>query len=259
VAFLCGLGTGATNALFIADVGQGDREEINIEPPNQGGRNYGWRVYEGTLENTRVAALGPAYLPLQSPSFEYTHAVGQAVTGGFVYRGSALGVAYRGRYFYADCVQGKIFSLPGCSTAAPAKPSSAPTPTTRWKWAGPSSASAPSRATRRRAVARGLRLFGDRHGPDFVIEAAAAAPAPPSGWRRPWPAAPSRCRGRRALSSAATSRPRSGFVTGQANLATRTTTAASPCRPCPRNPVTFVRDAGGRLVGTSAPTGEPPR
>ena len=106
------LGTGATNALFIADVGQGDREEINIEPAGQGGRNYGWRVYEGTLENTRVPALGPAYLPLQSPSFEYTHAVGQAITGGFVYRGSALGVAYRGRYFYADCVQGKIFSLP---------------------------------------------------------------------------------------------------------------------------------------------------
>ena len=105
-------GSGATNALVIADVGQGDREEINIEPAGQGGRNYGWRVYEGTLENNRVPALGPAYLPLQGPSFEYTHAVGQAITGGFVYRGAALGVAYRGRYFYADCVQGKIFSLP---------------------------------------------------------------------------------------------------------------------------------------------------
>lgn len=104
-------GAEATNALIIGDVGQGDREEIDIEPAGQGGRNYGWRVYEGTLENTRVAPLGPAYLPLQSPSFEYTHSVGQAITGGFVYRGSALGVGYRGRYFYADCVQGKIFSL----------------------------------------------------------------------------------------------------------------------------------------------------
>ena len=105
------VGAGATNALVIADVGQGDREEIDIEPAGQGGRNYGWRVYEGTLENNRVTPLGPAFLPLQNPTFEYTHAVGQAITGGYVYRGSALGVAYRGRYFYADCVQGKIFSL----------------------------------------------------------------------------------------------------------------------------------------------------
>lgn len=105
------VGPGATNALMLADVGQGDREEIDIEPAGQGGRNYGWRVYEGTLENTRVPALGPAYLPLRNPTFEYTHAVGQAITGGYVYRGSALGAAYRGRYFYADCVQGKIFSL----------------------------------------------------------------------------------------------------------------------------------------------------
>lgn len=48
---------------------------------------------------------------MQDPVAEYTHAVGQAITGGYVYRGSALGASYRGRYFYADCVQGKIFSL----------------------------------------------------------------------------------------------------------------------------------------------------
>lgn len=105
------LGPGATNALIVADVGQGEREEINIELPDQGGRNYGWRIYEGTLENDRVAQLGPAFLPLQAPNFEYSHMVGQAVTGGFVYRGTALGAAYRGRYFYADCPTGKIFSL----------------------------------------------------------------------------------------------------------------------------------------------------
>lgn len=105
------VGSGATNGLIIADVGQGDREEIDFEPAGLGGRNYGWRVYEGTLENNRVPALGPAYLPLKDPTFEYTHAVGQAITGGFVYRGTRLGPQYQGRYFYADCVQGKIFSL----------------------------------------------------------------------------------------------------------------------------------------------------
>lgn len=106
------VGPGATNALIIGDVGQGDREEIDIEPAGQGGRNYGWRQFEGTANNDNVTALGLSYGSHQRPNFEYTHAVGQAITGGFVYRGSALGVAYRGRYFYADCVQGKIFSLP---------------------------------------------------------------------------------------------------------------------------------------------------
>ena len=105
------VGPGNTGALIMADVGQGEREEIDYEPMGQGGRNYGWRVFEGTLENTNVSPLGPAFLPLQAPAFEYTHAVGQAITGGYVYRGSALGAAYQGRYFYADCVQGKVFSL----------------------------------------------------------------------------------------------------------------------------------------------------
>ncbi|HUU35131.1 MAG TPA: PQQ-dependent sugar dehydrogenase, partial [Vicinamibacterales bacterium] len=104
-------GPGNTGALIVADVGQGEREEINYEPAGVSGRNYGWRVYEGTLENTNVAPLPPAYLPLQAPVSEYTHAVGQAITGGYVYRGTALGAAYQGRYFYADCVQGKVFSL----------------------------------------------------------------------------------------------------------------------------------------------------
>ncbi|MEP7118734.1 MAG: PQQ-dependent sugar dehydrogenase [Acidobacteriota bacterium] len=102
------LGAGNTGALVIGDVGQGAREEIDFEPVNQGGRNYGWRVYEGTRENFSEA---PAYFPLTNPVFEYTHAVGQAITGGYVYRGAALGARYQGRYFYADCVQGRIWSL----------------------------------------------------------------------------------------------------------------------------------------------------
>jgi hypothetical protein len=48
---------------------------------------------------------------VQAPVFAYTHALGQAVTGGYVYRGGALGAAYQGRYFYADCVTGRVWSL----------------------------------------------------------------------------------------------------------------------------------------------------
>jgi glucose/arabinose dehydrogenase len=104
------LGPGATGALIIGDVGQNSREEIDYEPANQSGRNYGWRVREGTRENIQEA---PAYFPLTSPIFEYPHVSqnGEAVTGGYVYRGAALGVAYQGRYIYADCVTGRIFSM----------------------------------------------------------------------------------------------------------------------------------------------------
>jgi glucose/arabinose dehydrogenase len=104
-------GPGATNSLIIADVGQGDREEIDYEPPGQGGRNYGWRVYEGDIENPNILPEAPAYLPVQTPVFAYSHALGQAITGGYVYRGTALGAAYQGRYFYADCVSGRVWSL----------------------------------------------------------------------------------------------------------------------------------------------------
>jgi glucose/arabinose dehydrogenase len=105
------LGPGATNALVIGDVGQGQREEINYEPAGRGGSNYGWRVFEGSIENPNLPGQAPAYLPLWAPTFDYTHAVGQAVTGGYVYRGANLGAFYQGRYFYADCVAGKIWSL----------------------------------------------------------------------------------------------------------------------------------------------------
>jgi glucose/arabinose dehydrogenase len=99
---------GGTGALVIADVGQGRWEEIDYEPPNTGGRNYGWRNREGAHGN--LSSPEPAFLPLIDPLYEYGHAIGQSVTGGYVYRGRALGPAYRGRYFFAD-LSGRVWSL----------------------------------------------------------------------------------------------------------------------------------------------------
>jgi hypothetical protein len=48
---------------------------------------------------------------LTDPIWEYSHSVGQSITGGFVYRGSTLPATYRGRYFFADYVQGKVWSM----------------------------------------------------------------------------------------------------------------------------------------------------
>jgi glucose/arabinose dehydrogenase len=100
---------GGTGALVIADVGQGSYEEIDYEPANRGGRNYGWRVREGA--HSHITSPPAAYQPLTDPIYEYGHGVGQSITGGFVYRGNALGSAYQGRYFFADYVQGRVWSL----------------------------------------------------------------------------------------------------------------------------------------------------
>ena len=100
---------GGTGALVIGDVGQNAFEEIDYEPANRGGRNYGWRNREGAHDN--VTSRPPAFLPLVDPIHEYGRALGQSVTGGYVYRGRALGSAYAGRYFFADYVQGRVWSL----------------------------------------------------------------------------------------------------------------------------------------------------
>jgi len=100
---------GGTGALVIGDVGQNHWEEIDYEPANRGGRNYGWRIREGLHDN--VTTRPAAYLPLVDPIHEYDHATGQSITGGYVYRGAALPASFKGRYFFADFVQGRVWSL----------------------------------------------------------------------------------------------------------------------------------------------------
>lgn len=100
---------GGTGALLLADVGQGSWEEVDYEPPGAGGRNYGWRNREGAHDN--VVSLPPAYLPLTEPIHEYDHGTGRSITGGQVYRGIHLGPAHQGRYFFADFITGRVWSL----------------------------------------------------------------------------------------------------------------------------------------------------
>lgn len=100
---------GGTGAMVIADVGQGAWEEIDYEPALAGGRNYGWRNREGAHDNvTSEAAFTDA---LTDPVYEYPHVEGRSITGGYVYRGAALQGSLRGRYFFADFVFGRVWSL----------------------------------------------------------------------------------------------------------------------------------------------------
>ncbi|MCU1381883.1 MAG: hypothetical protein JWL71_580 [Acidobacteria bacterium] len=100
---------GGSGALVLGDVGQNRWEEVDYEPAGRGGRNYGWRNREGVHDE--VTTRPPAYLPLVDPIHEYDHTQGQSITGGFVYRGAALPATYRGRYFFADFVQGRVWSI----------------------------------------------------------------------------------------------------------------------------------------------------
>jgi glucose/arabinose dehydrogenase len=96
--------------LWIGDVGQGDWEEIDFRTKAQVGRlwNYGWNVYEGRARFSNEPLTARA--PLVFPVAVYSHSVGCSVTGGYVYRGSAV-PAMRGRYVYGDYCSGRIWSL----------------------------------------------------------------------------------------------------------------------------------------------------
>ena len=99
-----------TGDLYIGDVGQGSWEEVDFTPRVRLGStlNYGWDLFEGRarFEST---PRGPGRLV--SPIAVYRNGVdGCSVTGGFVYRGTAVASA-RGRYFYGDFCSGRIWSL----------------------------------------------------------------------------------------------------------------------------------------------------
>ena len=95
--------------LYIADVGQSAREEINVQPAaSAGGENYGWDIMEGSICFSPSPGCNQTGLTL--PVLDYNHTQGCSVTGGYVYRGAAI-PAIQGRYFYADFCGGWIRSF----------------------------------------------------------------------------------------------------------------------------------------------------
>ena len=94
--------------LYIADVGQDAWEEIDVVPAGTpGGINFGWSYYEG---NHPYKNGPPADVNFTFPAAEYSHADGCSVSGGDVYRGSAL-PEWQGVYFYGDYCSGNIWGL----------------------------------------------------------------------------------------------------------------------------------------------------
>jgi len=104
---------GGASTLYVADVGQGAWEEIDVAPANVGGLNYGWSRMEGAHcypPGSTCSATG-----LIMPAVEYDHSQGCSIAGGFVYRGSAL-PEVAGHYFYSDYCFGWLASMAGDQT-----------------------------------------------------------------------------------------------------------------------------------------------
>ncbi|MFT7590082.1 MAG: hypothetical protein ACI959_002305, partial [Limisphaerales bacterium] len=101
-----------TGDMWIADVGQDAREEINVQlAASTGGENYGWRCYEGnnTYNTSGCGPIGTYTFPIA----QYTHSFstgGFSVTGGYVYRGEGNPGMY-GKYFYCDYITGNWWNI----------------------------------------------------------------------------------------------------------------------------------------------------
>ena len=102
---------GGSHDLWVGDVGQAAREEIDRVVS---GGNYGWRCREGTL--TTANACPGITGSFQAPIVEYNNpGVGFSVTGGYVYRGTAI-PSLVGRYVFGDYGSGRVWDIPA-STA----------------------------------------------------------------------------------------------------------------------------------------------
>lgn len=108
-----------TGDLWIGDVGQSTREEVNFASAASGlgrGANYGWRPREGSVDNPGVT--DPAPPNLTGPLFDYGRSNGDgSIIGGYVYRGGD-DAALDGKYVFGDFVSGRMWTLDG-TTATP--------------------------------------------------------------------------------------------------------------------------------------------
>ena len=96
-----------TNSIWIGDVGQNAREEVNKASLSQAGLNYGWRCYEGNAPFNTSGC--PDESELTFPVFDYSWNGGGSVIGGYVYRGD-LYADLQDVYVFGD-IDGMISTL----------------------------------------------------------------------------------------------------------------------------------------------------
>ena len=105
----------ASGKIFIGDVGQSSREEINVIAPGESALNFQWNFREGNLGKMPANYLGIS----RGPILDYPHDDGRAVIGGYVYRGQEFAHDLGGKYIFGDNVMRTIWALD--ETATPLK------------------------------------------------------------------------------------------------------------------------------------------
>jgi glucose/arabinose dehydrogenase len=103
----------STHDLWIGDVGQNKWEEIDmLRAGRKAGANLGWNGFEGTHVYKASVAARLNGSRLVWPVAQYSHALGDAVIGGYVYRGAAI-PGLRGFYLFADFGSGRVWAMHG--------------------------------------------------------------------------------------------------------------------------------------------------
>ncbi len=104
----------ATGDLYLGDVGQDTREEVDVIKAGTSGQNFGWRVREGNIQNPNYPGV-PIPAGAIDPIYDYGHGYntaagqGEAIIGGLVYHGQVPEL--QGRYVFADFIDGGFWSI----------------------------------------------------------------------------------------------------------------------------------------------------
>jgi uncharacterized repeat protein (TIGR03806 family) len=101
--------------IFIGDVGESSREEIDVINPGESGLNFQWNRCEGNLGKMTAPFIGIS----RGPLLDYPHTDGRAVIGGYVYRGQEFAHDLGGKYIFGDNVMRIVWALD--ETATPVK------------------------------------------------------------------------------------------------------------------------------------------
>ncbi|HEY4417080.1 MAG TPA: PQQ-dependent sugar dehydrogenase [Verrucomicrobiae bacterium] len=103
-----------TGRIFIGDVGESSREEVDVIEPGESALNFQWNYCEGTLGQMKPSFIGTS----RGPVLDYPHTDGRAVIGGYVYRGQKFTNDLGGKYIFGDNVMRTVWALDETSTPA---------------------------------------------------------------------------------------------------------------------------------------------
>ena len=98
--------------IFIGDVGESSREEIDVIEPGESGLNFQWNRCEGTLGEMKPPYIGIS----RGPVLDYPHTDGRAVIGGYVYRGKKFAADLGGKYIFGDNVMRTVWAMDETTT-----------------------------------------------------------------------------------------------------------------------------------------------